>query len=475
MTLFGTTYPAVDAAYHPTLLKSTQILSASMNNHLWVGGLSQFDYKVNDYWKTAGGLDYRWYKGTHYTEIVDLLGGDYYVNMANENAESPMKVEGDKIAAPNKPYQNHRDGFVQWAGGFGQAEYKRGRWSAFINLSGVVQGYRGVDYFQKKVLDLGDTILRIGYKDTIVYNGKEYNASSEGLKYYDTGWKWLYGGTFKMGANFNIDERNNVFFNTGYLNRTPQFSNVVDNNTNEFFEIIENEKIYAFEIGYGFRSEKFSGNLNAYYTIWENKPFPYGVKVPDPQDPTEFIRANVAGMDALHMGLEVDAVYRVTRKLTLEGMISLGDWTWQSSEIVDVVGTQIEFDAKGVHVGNSAQNIYASSVRYAFVKNAYIKAKYTYFDKYYSDFDPFSLTGSNGGKESWKLPSYGLLSLHAGYRFKFEKFKMNVRANVFNVLDTKYISDARNNQFGSQTFDANSAGVFMGQGLRFNVSLGIEF
>ena len=50
-----------------------------------MGGLSQFDYKLNDKIDIAGGVDYRWYKGEHYTEIRDLLGGDYFVNTADEN------------------------------------------------------------------------------------------------------------------------------------------------------------------------------------------------------------------------------------------------------------------------------------------------------------------------------------------------------------------------------------------------------
>ena len=155
-------------------------------------------------------------------------------------------------------------------------------------------------------------------------------------------------------------------------------------------------------------------------------------------------------------------------------MASVGDWTWQSTESVNVFGTQVEFDAKGVRVGDAAQSTYAGSIRYSPIKNGYVKVKYTFFDRYYSDFDPFSLQGGNGGRASWQIPSYGLMSAHAGYRFKFEKSSLNIRANVFNVLNTLYISDARNNRNGND-FDANSAGVFVGQGIRFNISLGFQF
>jgi hypothetical protein len=473
-TLFGTVYPTIDNLYDSVQRKSSQIMTASMNNHYWIGGLSQFDYKLNEKWNFAGGLDYRYYRGEHYTVITDLLGGDYYVNESDQNASTPMKKVGDKIAREDLPYQNHRDGLVQWMGGFGQAEYSHGRWTAFLNLSSVVNRYKGIDYFKKKELHDGDTVIYVGYNDTIQYKGKEYTNSSPELIYSQTEWKTIPGFTVKAGANLNLTERSNFFVNLGYLSRTPQYSNVIDNNTNEMFEEILNEVIYAFELGYGFRSKKWSVNANGYFTYWENKPFPFGVQVPDPLDPSEFVRANVNGMDALHMGAELDAAWNVTKDLTIEGMVSIGDWTWQSSETIDVLGTKFTFDAKGVHVGDAAQSTYAASVRYGFLKSGYVKVKYTYFDRYFSNFDPFSLTGANGGTESWEIPSYGLMSIHMGYRVRFEKSSLHFKGNVFNALNTWYISDARNNQNGN-TFDAQSSGVFVGQGTTFNVSVGFEF
>jgi len=311
-TLFGTTYSTADAVYDPTLLKSSQILSASVNNHIWIGGISQFDYKVNDKWKTSGGLDYRWYKGEHYAEILDLLGGDYYVNNTDENSGDPMKVVGDRISrGGNQSYQNDRVSYVQWAGAFGQAEYSYGRWNAFVNISGVSSSYRGVDKFKKKTLQVGDSLVEIGYADTVFLSGQTITRNTAGLEYDDTGWKRLFGGTVKAGANFNVTEKSNIFMNIGYLSRTPQFNNVIDNTRNKFFAKINNEIVYALEAGYGFRSKKVSVNANGYYTVWKNRPLPFGLQIIDPNDPLETITVNIDGMDALHMGIEVDASYRI--------------------------------------------------------------------------------------------------------------------------------------------------------------------
>ena len=274
-----------------------------------------------------------------------------------------------------------------------------------------------------------------------------------------------------------MTEKSNLFVNLGYLNRTPQYSNVVDNNTNTFFDNLVNEKILAIEAGYGFRSKHFSLNTNGYITRWENRPLPFGLSVPDPLDPSEFIRVNVPGMDALHMGIETDFVIKFNKKLSFEGMVSVGDWKWASKEDIVIYEDTISFDARGVHVGNAAQSTYAASLRFAFVKNGYFKIKYTLFDRYYSNFNPNSLSGETAGKDSWRIPAYGLMSIHAGYTVRFEKSQLKFKANLFNALNTLYISDARNNYHldGTSDFDANSATVFIGQGLRFNVSIGFQF
>ena len=476
VTFGGVTSPTIDSFYDDNLRKSTKVLSASRNDHFWIGGLSQFDYEYSPHLSFAGGLDYRYYKGEHYIELLDLIGGDYFVNGADANAQTDMKFVGDKIG--RQPWHNHRDGLVQWAGLFGQAEYSKGAWTAFVNVSGVGNFYKGIDYFREKQLAIDGQVFEIGGNDTLVYNGQTYTNDSEELRYNQTDWGRKFGGTFKTGANYNITETQNVFVNVGYLSRTPLFNNVVDNQNNRFFDTIINENILAFEFGYGFRSKKLSANVNGYYTNWENRPLPFGLTIQDPQDPLETILVNLPGMDAVHMGIEFDAAYNITRELTLEGMVSLGDWRWNSAEEIEVFGDTVRFDARGVHVGDAAQSTYAISLRWAFVKNGYLTVRYTYFDRYFTDFDPSSLAGATAGRDSWQMPAYGLLNIHAGYRVEFEKTTMSLRANVINALNSVYILDGTNNRNFDEpqdNFNAQSASVYFGQGLRFNVSLGFEF
>lgn len=455
--------------YSTTEHVSGNYLRAANNDHKWYGILSTFNYKVNKQWSTMLGLDGRYYKGSHYQSVYDLLGGDYAIDNSDKNqpkgaanTEYAMKREGDKVS-----YYN--DAFVKWVGAFGQLEYKKNAWSAFVTGSVSETGYQRVDYFKNKDLVLADTTLvqAVGYGDTLTYDGKEYTNESPEARYATTDEKWFLGSTIKGGANYNINKHHNVFFNMGYLNIAPKMNTVFDNNNREFLEI-KNQKVTSIELGYGYKSKKFSSNVNIYYTIWENKPPQFTYTTLDGDS------YNINGLDALHKGIELDFIYKILPNLDFEGLASIGDWRTTSGSIVtiydqdnNIVG-QVDFSAEDVHVGDAAQIQLGGSLRYEIIKGLYAKLRYTYFDKNYANFDPVGLVGLNKDRESWKMPSYGLLDFNFGYEMKFiKKLNVTLSGGVMNVLNTIYISDAQN----GAGFDAATSTVFVGMGRRFNIGL----
>jgi len=186
----------------------------------------------------------------------------------------------------------------------------------------------------------------------------------------------------------------------------------------------------------------------------------------------------------LHKGIEIDFVFKPIPNLAIEGLASIGDWTWQSGQTVEGVlpnGVmyEYEFDAKGVHVGDAAQLQIGGQIRYEPFKDFYVKAKTTFFDNNYASFQPEDLQGENGGRDAWKMPSYFLSSFHTGYYRKFEKFNASLRFNILNLFDDTYLTDARDNDdFNSPSFtdfDAKSASVFYGQGRRWSISFQVDF
>jgi outer membrane receptor for Fe3+-dicitrate len=449
-----------------------------VNQHMWYGLISTFNFKLNSNFNFSSGIDLRSYKATHYEKVFDLLGADYVGSpsdfidftkvdwtLANPLSNYMLK-EGDKT-------NFYTEGHVRWGGLFFQTEYTQDKISSFINLTTALSSYNQIDHFY-------------GLKSSI--------ATGE------TGWKNFPGFTAKGGLNYNFTKSLNAFFNLGYLSRATRFNNVFDFD-NKMFKEIKNEITKAFEFGGSYSSEAFTTNINAYYTIWENKPMDSGTKMLVETSPGEWqeFSVNINGMDAKHKGIEMDFIYKVTPKLDIQGLVSLGDWRWNSSDTVRIYDDQRNligkrfFDATGVHVGNSAQTQFGGEIRWEPIKGLYFKPSITYFGKYYSEFDPVSLngtpasyewynetTGEHGNaKDSWEVPSYILVDFSAGYKLKIKKDALQFRLNVMNALNTTYIATAQNNDtfngIGYTEFNARSASAFFGMGRRFVLSMQYQF
>lgn len=464
--------------------RSTRIIGTNVNNHFWYGLLSTLKYDLSSDLSLSGGMDLRNYRGDHFSEVYDLLGGSYFRSTGNliiDQKETRLQV-GDK-------YNYNNSGFVRWAGLFGLLEYKKPSYSVFLNLSASSTGYKLEDYYKPLKVELADTSFFVYHDNDVDYQGINYNVDSPEAKAQSVGWIDILGYTAKVGANYKLTERVNAFVNLGYLNRPQRFSNVI--NENSFspllpiaeFNTYDNEEVRAIELGSSFKSSLVSVNLNAYRTEWQNKPLDRSISVPNPQNPTDRIPVNVSGIDALHMGIELDAAFQITSNLKLETLFSIGDWKWNSEATVTLPdGSFFDFDARDVPVGDAAQFQAGATLRYEPFKGLYLKPKWSFFDKNYANFNPTDLTSefaAIGERIPWQLPAYSIFDLHMGYGFKITKRYAKIRFNILNLLDAKYISDAQNNDrfndFNTNDSDANSAAVFFGQGRRWTTSFEMNF
>ena len=456
--------------------KSTGFIRANMNNHYWYGLISTINRKINDSWDLSFGIDFRAYGVERYSTPYDLLGGDYAVIIPTTgqqlfDSDDVIKREGDVSG-----YRANSS--VYTAGVFGQLEYKKDKFSGFVSLSGGNNSYIRKDQYRRRDLVLSDTTLRevLGINDTVSYNGNEYTANSKEARIATSDWVNYWGGTAKVGLNYNINDHMNVFVNGGAFFRPPTISDVYVGNTFDFVEGVSTEIMWGVELGYSIKYSRWAANLNAYNTVWENR--------------SETIRTFVGGqptivslpnVGSVHRGIELDAVYKTPWFFDVEGLFSFGDWRWKG--VAEATSFNSEggisnidtVDVNGVRLGDAAQFQVAGSIKLKPTKGVYIKAQLTYFDNHYANFQATDLQNDNAGRQSWKIPAYYLLDIHAGWTIKLKKMDVSLRASVLNVIDNTYISDAQNNDTGWQTFDATGATVFMGQGRRWTATVGIKF
>ena len=456
---------------------SSSWIRKNHNDHDWYGALATANYKLNSAINLSGGLDGRLYKGYVYSTFGDLLGGQVVKQInPDRNRDIFNKVEGDR-------YVQNIERRVRWAGAFAMAEYKKNKWSGFVNVSYAMSLYKQFNYFLPKQLVKDGNVIDVPYGTTVNYNGVNYTNDSPELVYNQTKWKKLGGYTAKCGANYNLNDHMNVFVNIGHLNRVP-FITFVFRSDNKEFDKINNEVINSVELGYSYSSTKFSANINGYYTLWNNRPTSASFIISG-----EPVSTTATGMNARHMGIEFDGIYKISKKISIELMANIADWEWTSiasATIFDNDGnilSEQKFDPRGVKVGDAAQNTCGIGIRYQPIKNLYIKPQFNYFGKNYSNFSPDALVitnsatgyGPNIGRQSWRMPDYYLLDLNLGYSgINLRKLKLDTRVSIINALNTFYISDAQNNSLNND-FNASASTVNVGMGRRWQISLVATF
>src|SRR5210317_2049642 len=169
--------------------RSVLVRRASMNSHDWVGAISNLEGQFGKF-RTSIGVDLRSYKGYHYRVLNNLMGLDGYYSTGNRNSNgqiintlieaSPFKNTG--IRGPKIDYYNN--GIVGWQGVNGMVEYsKDDKLTAVIQAGLSNQSFQREDFFDQPAKPISD-------KENVG------------------------GGYIKGGANINLNEKSNVFFNT---------------------------------------------------------------------------------------------------------------------------------------------------------------------------------------------------------------------------------------------------------------------
>ena len=456
------------ASEHGSML----VMAKQLNYHNWYGLVSTYNTKITPDIDFYGGIDFRAYKGTHRNEIVDLYGGEYFIDTTrkkvkvdnNANAADQSWVY-KKLGVGDAVYRDF-DGHVVQEGAFFQTEYSKNDLSAFVSGS-----LSNTSYWRY---------------DRLFYD--KQHAKSDTKSYI--------GFTVKGGANYNITDQHNVFFNAGYISRAPKFNYgafltpMASNVTNPD---AKNEKVVSLEVGYGYRLKWLTVNVNGYWTKWLDKTM---TKASAVNNVDAFV--NMTGLNALHKGIELEVKAEPLYWLDLNGMFSIGDWKWDSNAtgmVYDDSGAPLTKDGtiasgvgapdhlttginlKGVRVGGSAQTTAALGATIKLDKKFRIGADWTFYGRNYAY---YSISGSNLdlGKvntvvDPWKIPSASQVDVNASYKFKISGLNATLSANVNNLFDYQYIGKAWNPQSG--VANENTIYGFYAFGRTFSTRLKINF
>lgn len=469
---------------------STLVRRSSINAHNWFGAIVSFNHKINDNLNFTIGTDDRYYYGYHYQVVSDLYGAAGYKDATNQNFyTSPNNVYtatpriitntfsptpswnpfGGKLNNQDDMVAYNNDGEVLWYGGFGQLEYSNDKLSAFVSGALSNQAFQRIDHF---IID-GVTLLngnKAGFAASAAPNAPIYQATAANPALNTkTGFKNILGYNVKAGANYNIDDHHNVFANIGYYSKQPFLNAVYPNNKNYLNPNLTNEKIFGIEAGYGFRSGIFNANLNLYRTSWKDRFLRRGgLNIDLDGNPATTgdnytnAYANFQGITEIHQGAELELTANVHKMLTLNGMISIGDWYYEgnaSGNLFSETNEQIGSDAQTVYldkvkVGGSAQQTAALGFTFKPTDWVSFDGLYRGVRKLYANLNLLNFSTERAGQNgALELPSYGLIDLGLTFKIKLNNPKQyfTLRGNVYNLLDKTYISESNTNVLSNLT------------------------
>ena len=449
---------------------SRGILRNSVNNQDTWGAIAKLQKEFDNNVVAEVGLDWRTATIEHYREVRDLLGGSFY-NDCFRGCSSDFwsEAQGNRRLGDKIHYHNEND--VNWIGAHVQAE-RSSRAGSYYGMVGVSRiSYDFIDYFTRGS------------------SGGFHRLSSGGLGGYQ----------IKGGAVRNLNPEWSVYGNAGLVSKVPIFDGVIDDVSGTPVPNPKNETFTSFEAGTRFRSldRRLSLDANVYYTQWNDR------------SEREFARdffgegqdalIAILGIDARHMGAELEAAFQPADYMRFDGALSYGDWKYTDdvqgsfrSEDRQSATLDYAFYVKDLYVGDAPQFQVAYALSLFPSGGLYMQLVGKTFGKHYADYDPVSrTTNDDAGIQSWSPPGYTVFDFHASYRLADElaaPFGGNVQLFIhgFNILDAIYVQDAvDNSQYnayedaaedatGRKSHRADDAEVFLGYPRSFNFGFRIS-
>lgn len=445
------------------------VVRSSVNNHNWYGFLTNLESEVNENFTVNVGADTRFYNGNHWRQLSDLLGLQGFADnqgyapgrnqdyVINETFKASPWASLFNFADSDQRFTYDYTEYINYIGGFGQAEFKTDDFSAFV------QGAVSTQSYQREGFAEGSDI------EGVKGMGKSAKVNK-------------FGYNVKGGLGYSIVEGNTIFANAGYYSRQPFLDNIFEDvrNSNYILEgdnEIDNEEILGVEAGYRLRSGNFSLDLNAYYTSWGNRFLGGGFIEGNPNATNPVEQKDryqrFTNITQVHKGFEFEARYRYSRDFQFRTFGSIGNWKYdgktpfQTREAdTNVLLEEGEVDLKGTKVGNAPQTSFGFGFKYTIWDALTIDADYNIFADLYGFVDARDVvTASQEGTvyQAERLASYDLLDAGISYRFKFGATDMVIRGNVYNLANRQYLSQK------------DSFGYFWGNGRTWNLSVRYDF
>lgn len=378
---------------------SKNVLIDYLSGHTQAGGIVSAEYKFSDMFKLGSGLQYQYYDTWSKMEILDMLGGTTF----KDPATGAVLGLGDYVGSRYGRTTHHASGFLQGT------------------------------------LTAGQVVANLGVS---VFNGnyRRHNDETGEKSEWAHGW----GASVKGGVIWNINDHHSVYINGGYNSRLPYANTFLASSNLTITNDITNETNIMAEAGWRPTWNGGGMELSAYLASWKDKTVSVSLQSRANEQKENYL---VKGLNALHMGVEMNAYQQFTSWLKATAYCTVASWKWKSEGKATIYDKYTNEELStftaycdGLHVGDAPQTQLGATLDAKLGVGFYAHASWQYNARMFADFDPSKRNNANDTADAYQLPDYSLFDATVGWTgMMAHGVRLNVYATCRNIFDAKYI------------------------------------
>ncbi len=435
---------------------------------------TNFQTDFNDQVRLTAGVDYRFYKGSHFKVVDDLLGADYWLDVdqfAERDFEDWKSAQND-LNNPNRTVEvGDRFGWD-----YDIFDHKTSAFSQLYFDYGQIEFYAGASASY-------ETFWREGH----MMNGR-FPDNSEGTSAATSFFN--YGA--KAGATYKITGRHLVHGNVAYKTQAPLIRNsfLSPRTRNEVATDLTSEKHMMSDLAYTYRGTYLKATIRGYYGFIYDKSkimtFYYDKF-------NNLVNYHMSGINQEMKGLEMGAELKLSPSFSLNAAAAVGNHQYvtnayvtafqdnNSEMLIDNERTAIN----GFRMNNGPQTALSIGAKYNSSKYWFLGIDANYFGHNYMDFNPISRT--NFGTD--ERPDYSYhqkpiqlkdaqtFDLFAGKSWRLpNRTFIRASVNVQNILNTQFEQGGYEQlRFDTTNPDRFAPVYFYSYGRTFFINLNYSF
>lgn len=369
-----------------------------LSGHTQAGGVVSAEAKLSRRLALNMGMQYQYYDTWSEMKIMNLLGGDCFIDPASKQTLSV----GDYVGARYGRTTHHASGFVQGV-------FRDSRVTANLGVSVFNGNYRRHDF----------------------------------LTHRHSAWAHGWGASVKGGVVSIVSPRHSFYANAGYNSRLPYANVFLASSDLSITHDITNETNLLAELGWRHRWEGGSMELSGYVASWRNKTLTVSAAKRADAAAEKY---QVNGLNALHAGVEWMLRQRLAPWLDVSCHAMTASWKWRSGGDAIIYDTysgatmqRYSISCDGLHVGDAPQSQCGAAIDIHAKNGLYAHAAWEYNARMYADFEPSSRMEGDTA-DAYRLPAYHLVNAVVGWEGCVgRKLRMNLFVDGRNLFDAWYI------------------------------------